>query len=126
MFVRLGQILMIVALLAATGGHWAALQTVAWTTMLAENLESGSFSEAVTKTFDGEHPCCMCKAIAAGKAAEKKSDFTLELKKLEFPPAAERLALIAPAAFRLLPLNNFSADASFLKPPVPPPRSFLA
>src|SRR5258706_3932331 len=105
-FVRLGHVLMIVALLAATGAHWAALQSVAWTTMLAENLQSVSVSQALVKTFDGKHPCPLCKAVAAGKDSEKKSDFTLELKKLEFPPAPERFVLVAPVQFRLLPQTD--------------------
>lgn len=126
MFVRLGHVLMIVALLAASGTHWAALQSVAWTRMLAENLESGSLSQALEKTFDGRHPCPLCKAIAAGKSAEKKADFTLNLKKLDFPPAPERFALIAPAQFQLLPQTQFSAKALRQEPPVPPPRRFCS
>src|SRR5471030_2084772 len=109
---------MIVALLAATGGHWAALQTVAWTTMLADNLESDSVSGALVKTFDGKHPCPICKAIAAGKQSEKKTEFTPELKNLEFPPAPEKLALFAPTRFELLPMTNTSAEAFAHQPPV--------
>lgn len=117
---------MIVALLAATGAHWAALQSVAWTTMLAENLQSASLSQALVKTFDGKHPCPLCKAVADGKEAEKKSDFTLELKKLEYPPAPERFVLVAPTQFQLLPQINFFAAALNQEPPVPPPRSLCA
>src|SRR5471030_1864495 len=116
---------MIVALLAASGGHWAVLQSVAWTTMLADNLQSNSFCDAVTKTFDGRHPCPLCKAVSAGKQSEKKADFTLELKKLEFPPAPEKLVLFAPTRFELLPLINTSAEAIAHQPPVPPPRSLF-
>jgi len=125
-FVRFGQVLMIVALLAATGAHWGALQSVAWTTMLADNLQSASLSQALVKTFDGKHPCPLCKVVAAGKAAEKKSDFTVEQKKLEFPPAPERLVLVAPTQFQLLPQASFSAEVLIQEPPTPPPRTFLA
>ena len=38
MFARLAKILVVVMLVVSTGLHWAALQTVAWTTMLANNL----------------------------------------------------------------------------------------
>ena len=122
MFVRFGHVLMIVALLAASGGHWAALQSVAWTTMLAKNLQSASMSRALETTFDGKHPCPLCKAVAAGKAAEQKSEFNLELKRLEYPPAPDGFILVAPAQFRLLPQTNFSAETLAHKPPVPPPR----
>ena len=40
MFRKLGHILLIVALLAAVGGHWIVLQSVAWTNMLAGNLRT--------------------------------------------------------------------------------------
>ncbi|MEI6194185.1 MAG: hypothetical protein WCS42_07630 [Verrucomicrobiota bacterium] len=126
MFVRFGHVLMIVALLAASGAHWAALQSVAWSTMLAKNLHSASLTQALVKTFDGKHPCPLCKAVAAGKAEEEKSDFTLELKKLEYPPAQGRFDLVAPTQFRLLPQSGFSTEALTHEPPVPPPRSRFA
>jgi len=110
------------ALVVTTGAHWAVLQSVAWTTMLAENLRSHSINEAVTCTFDGKHPCCLCKAIAAGKKSEKKSEFTLQLKKLEFPPAAEKLILVAPSRCGPLPLANAFAETLNQSPPTPPPR----
>ena len=78
-----------VALIAATGAHWALLQSVAWTTMLADNLRTHSLSESVARTFDGKYPCPLCKAIAAAKKSEKKSEFTLQTQKLEFPPIKE-------------------------------------
>jgi len=121
-FVRLGKCLVIAALVLATGAHWAALQTVAWTTMLAGNLHGESFSEAVAKTFDGEHPCCLCKAIAAAKKSEKKSEVVSPAMKMEFPPAGENFVLAAPAEFQLLPLENFSAKSRVQKPLLPPPR----
>lgn len=117
--------LVVAALVLTTGAHWAALQTVAWTTMLADNLRSDSFSEAVSKTFDGEHPCCMCKAIAAAKKAEKKSEAVAPSFKMEYPPVAEKLNLFPPAQFELLPQHNFFADLFSSPPPLPPPRHFF-
>ena len=61
---RCGKIFVVVALVLSTGAHWAALQTVAWTTMLANNLRTQSVSESVSETFDGKHLCPICKAIA--------------------------------------------------------------
>lgn len=114
------------ALVATTGAHWAVLQSVAWTTMLADNLRTRSVVEAVTCTFDGRHPCCLCKAICAGKKSEKKSNFTLQLKKLEFPPAAEKIVLVAPSRFELLSLAADSFAASLAdQPPYPPPRNLF-
>ena len=126
MFVRFGKIFVVVALIAATGAHWAVLQSVAWTTMLANNLCTHSLSESVARTFDGKFPCPICKAIASAKKSEKKSEFTLQTQKLEFPPAKENPVLIAPSNFRLLPQMNFFAESLTQKPLLPPPRGFFA
>jgi hypothetical protein len=124
-FVRIGKIFLVLALVAMLGAHWALLQTVAWTTMLAGNLQSYSFQVAAEKTFDGKHPCCLCKAIAAGKQSERKTEFSLQSQKLEFPPMKENFVLIAPSQFQLLPLGNFSAKSLAQKPPLQPPRGFF-
>jgi hypothetical protein len=123
-FVRCGKCLVVAALVLMTGGHWAALQAVAWTTMLANNLRSQSFTDAVSDTFDGEHPCCLCKAIQAGKKAEKNSEAVAPALKMEFPPVAEGIPLIPPAQFEELSPPNFFAVSFSHPPPFPPPRRF--
>jgi hypothetical protein len=122
---RLRNVLLIFTLLAATGAHWGVLQSVAWTTMLAQNLRADGFTEAVTRTFDGQHPCPLCKAIAAGKRSEKKAEFTLPLVRFEFPPAQPCSVVIAPESVPLLPAANVFAESLTRQPPTPPPR-FLA
>jgi hypothetical protein len=124
-FVRLGKFLVVAALVFSTGAHWAALQTVAWTTMLVNNLSRQSFTEAVSQTFDGEHPCPLCKAIAAGKKSEKKSEAVTPVLKMEFPPVAGSFVLVSPKPVPVFSSAKISADSSFPKPPVPPPRSFF-
>ncbi len=126
MFVRFGKLLIVLTLVLATGAHWAALQTVAWTTMLANNLRSDSLAQAVSKTFDGDHPCCLCKAIAAAKKSEKKSEAVSPMLKMEFPPTAETPVLFPPSQFTVLPLENNFSSALPSKPPLPPPRNFPA
>jgi hypothetical protein len=124
--VRIGKICLVLALVAMLGAHWLLLQTVAWTTMLADNLRTQSVKEAVTETFDGNHPCPLCKAIAAGRQSERKTEFSFQSQKLEFPPAKESFVLIAPTQFQLLPLENFSAKILAQKPLLQPPRGFFA
>jgi len=98
-FIRIGKIFLVLALVAMLGAHWALLQTVAWTTMLADNLRSGSLHDAVTRTFDGQHPCCLCKAIAAGKQSEKKAEFSFQFFRKNSSSKA-----VAAAAARILRL----------------------
>jgi hypothetical protein len=94
--------------------------------MLADNLSTCSFIEAVQKTFDGKHPCCLCKAIAAGKKSEQKKEFTVQLQKFEFPLVKENLALIGPSDYQLVLQADTFADSLPQKPPTPPPRSIFA
>jgi hypothetical protein len=69
---RAGQFLLIGTLLVSMGGHFALLQTIAWGNMLVEYSSKGSLTEAVGKTFDGEHPCHLCKVVKKSKSEEKK------------------------------------------------------
>ena len=124
MFARFGKYLVVAALVLTTGAHWAALQTVAWTTMLANNLCTQSVSEAVSHTFDGQHLCPLCRAIAAAKKSEKKSEAVAPALKMEFPPAGERIVLVSPSPGSAFSMIEISAGSTFSKPPVPPPRAF--
>jgi hypothetical protein len=121
---RCGKIFVVVLLVLTTGLHWTALQTVAWASMLAANLRTHSVSQAVSDTFDGQHLCPLCRAIAAAKKAEKKSEAGAPVLKMEFPPAAERFALISPKRIPAFTLADLPAISLFFKPPVPPPRGF--
>lgn len=121
-FARCGKILVVAALVLTTGAHWAALQTLAWTAMLADNLRHGPIAGAVSKTFDGAHPCCLCKAIAAAKNSEKKSEAVAPALKMEFLPPAEKFALSAPEISQPPAAEIFPAGALPSKPPLPPPR----
>lgn len=79
---RLGQVLSLAALLATCGGHWVVLQSFAWARMLVTNVESSSLSVAVERTFDGNHPCEICKSIASAKGKETKQQRTVVASKL--------------------------------------------
>ena len=53
------------------GAHWVLLQMTAWTGMLITRTQNQSVVEAVRTTFDGRHPCPLCKAINSAKNQEK-------------------------------------------------------
>ncbi len=107
--------------------QWIVLQSLAWAGMVVSYSQKAPLAVALSHTFDGKHPCCLCKAIVAGKQSGKSHEFTLQLKKLEFPPAPENFVPLAPMQFQLLPMaNNASAEFLAQKPPTPPPRSFFA
>ena len=118
---RLSKWLVVLTLTLSLGGHWALLQSVAWTTMIAANLSANdSFTEVVSKTFDGEHPCPLCKAIKAGKKSEAAAP---TLKKFEFVNQTPPFVFTAPSAFTLVGWRvEFPASFS-TAPPTPPPRA---
>lgn len=125
MFVRFGQILMIVAMLGTTGAHWLTLQTVAWTTMLANDLHNGSLQEAVTRTFDGKHLCCLCRQIASERKSEKETEFSVSLKKNEFVFECPLFIFSPPNQFELPPELDSRACRVISKPAFPRPDRSL-
>jgi hypothetical protein len=60
------------ALLHLGGGHWGVLQGIAWAKMLVEYSQADGLRDGIVKTFDGEHPCEMCKSISKGRESEKR------------------------------------------------------
>ncbi len=91
--------------------------------MLADNARTDSLPAAIEKTFDGKHPCALCKKIAKGRQSEKKSDQQNDLKRLEFFNQAVVFIIHAPDDFVLLGEHIAVMPALNQTPPVPPPRS---
>ena len=125
-FARVGNLLLILALLGATGAHWAVLQSVAWATMLTNNARTECLATAISTTFDGRHPCPLCRQITAGKQSERKADLQTQIKRLEFAHSQVTLVIQPPVQFRLLTEGLFTACSVTWSPPVPPPRSQTA
>ena len=52
--------------------------------MLAENLQTSSLHNALERTFDGKHPCCLCKQIAVNQTIRKKIGRATRIEKLDY------------------------------------------
>ena len=121
-FVKTSNWLLVAILSLTVGFHWTLLQSVAWVGMIIEYSGQGSFQRAVANTFDGQHPCPICKLVRAGKNAEGKSECRQTFQKFDlfadrsagfyFPPSSE-------SPFFRLPLMTSRLEA----PPIPPPRT---
>ncbi len=48
------------------------MQLVAWGGMLVNYSQQDGLVTGVKKTFDGEHPCCLCKKIEQARQQEQK------------------------------------------------------
>ena len=81
---RLSQILVVAALVLSIGLHWAVLQSAAWVGMaVAYSVEKGSLTEGLSDTFDGNHPCRLCKAVYEGNKGKEKTEAKSPIKKLQ-------------------------------------------
>ena len=122
MFKRWSKWLVVVLLVLATGGHWALLQTVAWVSMTARYAQDSMLKVALAKTFDGQHPCEICKLVQQGKSTEQKqiilrTDFKLDL----FP--AQIATLLYPPSGCVPPTSEPDSTRTRAEsPPTPPPR----
>jgi len=119
---RFSKIAIVCGLACSIGLNWAFLQAIAWANMVTVYSRDVSLAVAISKTFDGKHPCMLCKSIAEGKRTEKKSKETNEVKKLEFP-CAINFSLSGSIA-RYSPILFEPSLGSILPhgPPAPPPR----
>ena len=125
MFHQLPRLAIAAALACSIGLHWGLFQSVAWMGMVVSYSQDGSVGEALTKTFDGKHPCALCKAIAAGKKSERKSEFPVPGKKFEFSYSTTVFVFSAPTHFWEASGLEERADSLNHAPPVPPPKLAL-
>jgi hypothetical protein len=121
-FCRIGQFLVVCALVVSIGGHWAVLQSVAWMGMTVNFVQTDPLPEALRKTFDGQHPCGLCKVVAKGKQSEKKKDTQKPDTKLDFFLMGKKVILAEPPPFVHCSAEPDSARFRSDSPPTPPPR----
>ena len=121
---RIACAVMGLALFVAIGGPLALLQGVAWVTMVHDFSKSGSLSQAVEKTFDGQHPCPLCQKLAKARAAEEKAPVSVKIdKKAEVFIATSGSDLPLPVVNPMIygPVPFVLMPERFIAPPVPVP-----
>jgi len=119
-----GYPLIFLAMFSLFGGHWAALQTVAWTGMLIEYSKNATFVDAVSKTFGGEAPCSMCRSIESEKAKESRLPSVVKSdKKFDaFPIRPGEATPLPPVKeFSYGPVSDETACLRPNSPPAPVP-----
>ena len=123
MLTRLSRPVVVLMLTLTLGLHWAFLQSVAWVGMFVSFSADSPVRVALVKTFDGVHPCTLCKFVAEGKKAERQQEMPKLLAKLDLFLVGNPLWLSPPELF---PLNTVLAQPRNLPPeapPTPPPRA---
>lgn len=112
---------LIMALFVSLGGHMALLQSLAWGRMIVEYSQAGSVKDAVVKTFDGKHPCELCKTLD-GVRKEKKSSEYLVIKKTEMIQQDAAALIYWTGRSEMLVVADWTAAVSMVEPSLPPPR----
>lgn len=126
---RFARFLLLTALMVSIGGQWAVLQTAAWVRMaVTYSLKTGSLSEGLSQTFDGEHPCRMCCAVKKGTESEKKDpkQETAKLKIELFAQASAVIVISSPVAKQTFVTTDEVVIEHSIMPPTPPPRCVSA
>jgi hypothetical protein len=126
MFARVGRSIVAVTLCLSIGGHWIGLQSIAWANMVVQYSQQCSLRTAVERTFDGAHPCGLCKQINKARETEKKQNNRFAITKTDLICTVRGVVLLPPfTRFDYSPLACSLIDGSF-QPPSPPPRTALA
>src|SRR5882672_6101838 len=123
---RLGQVLMLLVLFAAAGGHWMALQSVAWTTMLVSYSQDGTFAAAVAKTFDGRHPCSLCKVIERADHSGPAQESLREDNQANFLIPSVVTVFVGERMTWELEVPESHLSGRVEQPATPPPRGAVA
>ena len=107
------------------GGQWIALQAFAWSRMMVVYSRQGTLTEALVKTFDGRHPCKLCRAVQDAQkprpdnTPEEKTGRVFEMlgviHRATAPPMPTR------SCARPVAADDFCCDLS-IPPPTPPPK----
>lgn len=126
-FARTRFCLLLCLWLAVTGVHWDVVQVFAWGEMWAKNIQTETFSEAVSSTFAPEKMCKLCELV---QGAEQSADqaavtFGKTVEKAPLLPLEQNGTVVdAPVAVVgvvdtvIPPLAR-----GRMSPPVPPPRA---
>ncbi len=94
--------------------------------MVIDYSKHAPLCRAIAQTFDGAHPCSLCKVVSKGKNSEKKQDLQSSAPKIDMICAALANRIERP----FVPFEYAIRDSSSFElghsPPVPPPRSLLS
>ncbi|MBK7998513.1 MAG: hypothetical protein IPK15_07300 [Verrucomicrobia bacterium] len=120
---RLAQLAIALPLIVAVSGPWAVLQSVAWIGMVISYSQDATIPEAISMTFDGEHPCKMCKVVKEGRKAEQEQPAVLKTQnKIEFFLEVRPVIVFAPCgptdAVEHLSQASPRRDPPLLRPPI--------
>ena len=106
------------------GFQWTLLQSVAWTVMLLDRSAEMGWVQAMETTFDGHHPCALCKVVRKGRDTQQQQQtVVLSLAKTDMVAGDEVLAVAAPPTVcvgHIVAHDEYAAFKAFPPPWLPP------
>jgi hypothetical protein len=114
------------AVAVSIGAHWIVLQSVAWGTMIVQCSQQVPLRQAIAQTFDGDHPCGLCKRISAAQHSEKKNGAQPLAVKPDLICATRNIVLLPRCDDFNFARLQVTLSTLAHSPPAPPPRSKLA
>jgi hypothetical protein len=121
LFKRLTRFIVFCAAVQILGGHWMALQSMAWVGMIASYARGEKLVIAIEKTFDGDHPCGLCEVVKKGREQEQKQQVARVIVKLEAVISAVAQIAVPPALDCEYESRVETLAVRSLDPPTPPP-----
>ena len=122
--VRFHRVLIVCLLGWSLGFQWFSLQAVAWGSMLVQKTVQSDWKDAVQTTFDGQHPCELCRVVQSSQAEDDAPSVPLRVPQLEWISDGESTpwveVRVRPMPAYATPSGGFQRST---RPPVPPPRS---
>jgi hypothetical protein len=120
---RFGILFCVLAVFQVLGGPLAALQTIAWVRMAVTYSQDDGVGSGLAKTFDGQHMCSLCKAIAKKREGEQKDLGDVLQNKIYLQCSATPVRLFPPEFYWLRETDNSVGRESSLEPLLQPPRT---
>jgi hypothetical protein len=120
---RLAILLCSVAVFQVLGGPLAALQTIAWVRMAVTYSQDAGVGAGIVKTFDGQHQCPLCEAIAKKREGEQKDLGDVLLNKIHLQCSVTGAQLFPPEFYWLRQPDRSLGAESYLEPLLRPPIS---
>ncbi|CAB4242819.1 conserved protein of unknown function [Methylacidimicrobium sp. AP8] len=121
---KTGILLAFLAACHLAGGHWLFWQGAAWAGMLLRYAHSYGVETGFAMTFDGKHPCPICKKVVKEKSKEHQSSRT-ERSRDELGFFCLSAASVLPPLLlspERPPLDRFCPASRADRPHSPPPR----
>lgn len=110
------------ALFLSIGLQWAGLQSAAWVGMVVSYSRQVNFGTAIEMTFDGAHPCNLCKAVKKGQETQTGKNTRPTMQKFNLIVTVVDRIFFEHGSMKVAgePVRVLSNLHS--PPPTPPPR----